>query len=281
MRILINGMFGLGDNIYQLGFIRSLAEAGHDVTVCTPWPELYQDIPRVSFQRKDTSLRTQAKNISRVSNDVWSYSTQFDKRISVHYGAGTVIPNDMERIFNVPPIWGLRPFENSHHPDKQYVIIRPVTVRKEWRNEARNPLPEYIDQVSRWLSEKFHVISVADLEDGQEWSVGDLPYADERYHAGELTLVDLLGLCQGASAIAGGVGWVVPFAITTGVPTFVVSGGNGGYNHPAKLINHTMDFSKMKFAVPDQFCKCTNNVHECDKRISNLKGAFDDWQSIL
>jgi hypothetical protein len=202
-------MFGLGDNLYQLGFIRKLAEEGHDVTVVTPWPELYQDVPRIQFQRPHTSLRTQAKNAKRVNGDVWSTKTRFDKHLSVHYGAGTVIPDDMQRIFGVEPQWGLRSFKNPMPRKKPYIILRPVTVRREWQNEARNPLPEYIDQISRWLSKRYHIISVADLEDDQEWLEGPAPFAHEQLHKGELTMPELFGLCQGAAAVVGGVGWIV------------------------------------------------------------------------
>jgi len=49
MRILVNGMYGFGDNMYQLAFVRTLAEAGNEVTIVTPWPELYEDLPKHQF----------------------------------------------------------------------------------------------------------------------------------------------------------------------------------------------------------------------------------------
>lgn len=281
MRLHVNGMYGLGDNLYQLGFVRALAKAGVHVTIVTPWPELYQDVPNIKFQRPHTSLRTQAKNASRVSVEVWSTESHFDRRISVHYGPGTNIADDMLKQFKAVPKWGLRSFDSPPVTDKPYIVVRPVTVRKEWLNEARNPLPEYVDQVCQWLADRYHIISVADLEDRQEWLVGEQPFAHERYHKGELSMTELFGLCQGAFGIVGGIGWIVPFAINTGVPTFIIAGGNGGYNHPGKLVNHTMKLDKIKFAVPDNFCECTNNTHNCDKRISDLRGRFDDWQSVL
>jgi len=184
--------------------------------------------------------------------------------------------------FGVKPTWKMKKFENKHHPGKPYIVVRPVTVRKEWRNEARNPLPEYIVKSVDWLTDHYTIISVADVEDKQEWFVDEPPYADIRYHRGELNTADLLGLCQGAAGVIGGVGWIVPFAVHTRVPSFIVSGGNGGYNHPAKLLNPTMALSSnIVFAVPDDFCKCTDNLHRCNKQISDLRTVFNEWQSIL
>ena len=185
-----------------------------------------------------------------------------------------------QRIFGVKPKWGLRKFKQSKQK-KPYIVIRPATARSEWLNEARNPLPEYIDQVARWLSDEYTIISVADLQDGQEWLVGDAPYADVRYHAGELPVSDLMALCQGAKAVVGGIGWLVPYAANAGTPAFVIAGGNGGYNHPEKLVNSTMNLDRLRFAIPDDICMCTNNGHHCNKIISDLKGVFDDWKCLL
>jgi len=280
VRIHINGMFGLGDNLYQLGFVRALADQGHHVTIVTPWPEIYADVPNIGFQRPHTNLRTQNKNIQRVESGTWNTDVNFDKRMTVHYGAGTVIPSDMQRIFDIQPTWGLRKFKQPKRK-KPYIVIRPATARKEWLNEARNPLPEYIDQVARWLSKKYEIISVADLQDGQEWLVGDAPHADVQYHAGELSVSDLMALCQGASGIMGGIGWLVPYAINAGTPAFVIAGGNGGYNHPEKLINSTMNLDKIRFATPDEICMCIDNRHGCNKTISDLKDIFNEWKSLL
>ena len=146
---------------------------------------------------------------------------------------------------------------------------------------ARNPLPEYIDQVAKWLAKDYHVISIADLEKGKEWLVEPEPYCDEKYHCGELTMVEMFALCQNANAIVGGIGWILPFAVNTNTPTFIICGGNGGYNNPANVINNTVNTTNLKFVVPDHFCLCTNNTHKCNKKISNLKEKFNEWKPLL
>lgn len=279
MKILVDGMRGLGDNIYIKAFVQTLSEQ-NEIHIATPWPELFQNISGIKFQKPSTTLRTQLKNIARISPEVWSHETSFDKTLNVHYGAGTNIADDFKRIFGCEPTWGLPKFKGPKIK-KPYIVIRPATLREEWFAASRNPMPEYLAQISDWLRTRYHIVSIADFEDGQEWPEGELPFADTAYHLGELTMPEMLGLCQGAAGIVGGVGWIVPFAVSAGVPAFVVMGGCGEYNAHWKITNETMDLTMIKFAVPDKFCMCRDMKHECDKTISDLKGVFSDWQSIL
>lgn len=272
-------MRGLGDNIYIKAFVQTLSE-NNEMHVATPWPELFQEIPGIKFQKPHTTLRTQLKNIARVSNDVWSHEAHFDKTLNVHYGAGTNIADDFRRIFGCEPTWGLPKFKGPKIK-KPYIVMRPATLRKEWLAASRNPKPEYLAEISDWLKNKYRVISVADFEDGQEWQEGELPFAHEAYHYGELSMPEMLGLCQGAAGIVGGVGWIVPFAVSAGVPAFIVMGGCGEYNASWKITNGTMDLKKIHFATPDRFCMCKDMKHNCDKEISGLKGKLDEWQSTF
>ena len=59
--LFIDGMLGMGDNIYQRAFVRQLP-AG--TFIKTPWPELYEDLPVLPV-RSNTTLRTQRKNEHR------------------------------------------------------------------------------------------------------------------------------------------------------------------------------------------------------------------------
>jgi len=279
VKIKIDGMRGLGDCIYMSAFVRTLAKE-HKIHIATPWPELFSDMDGVKFQKCQTNLRTQAKNMTRFAPDFWSYETSFDISLNVHYGAGTNIADDFARIFKCEPTWGLPSFKGPKI-NKPYIVVRPATLRKEWFAASRNPKPEYIADVIEWLRAKYHIISVADFEDGQEWAEGDLPYADEIYHQGELSMPELLGLCQGAAGIVGGVGWIVPFAVASGVPAFIIMGGCGGYNAPEKITNDTMNIDALHFASPDPLCMCKDMKHNCIKDIPNLKETFNVWKSLL
>ena len=86
--IAIRGMAGLGDNIFQRAFIKSLVKS-QEVLLETPWPELYQDLPNIKFIKPNTRLRTQAKNLRNTDNSVWA---------KPYYGNATPNLSRMPRI---------------------------------------------------------------------------------------------------------------------------------------------------------------------------------------
>lgn len=268
-------MRGLGDNIYMRAFIKALPGR---VWLDTPWPELYRDLP-VQFVKPETSLRTQSKNIIRHAR--WDRVTPGLPAIKIAYGREGIIPG-MQRCFGVTPgEFDLPDFGPSPVSGK-YAVVRPVTVRAEWRADSRNPLPEYVAQAATELRRRgYRVVSVADLEPGKEWALDPLPDADIRYHAGELPVEQLLALIQGAAAVIGGIGWIVPAAIAAKVPAWIVCGGQGGFNHPGLITHPAMDLARLAFAVPDNFCCCTQKQHTCDKRIDNYDARFAAWADRL
>lgn len=275
----VEGMHGLGDNIYSRAFIKALPG---DVYLSTPWPQLFSDLPNVKPVACNSRLRTQAKNLKRQE------STEFSpphnaKHLKIQYTAQDFasggLLNGMQRCFGVDPAaFDLPEFPCPISVDKPIALIRPVTIRNEWKNTARNPNPEYIEWVAEQLKYTHHVVSVADIEAGKEWIEGDEPFAHQKFHKGELGLVDLLGLVRHADIICGGVGWIVPASIAYGKRLFCVLGGHGGHNAPEKITHPSMDLSRMHFATPDNFCKCTSMQHSCIKKISNLE---QQWAQFL
>jgi hypothetical protein len=158
-------------------------------------------------------------------------------------------------------------------------VIRPVTVRSEWRNEARNPRPEYVAALAAELMTTHMVVAVADLAPGEEWVVGEPPPAHRYFVHGELAVRELLALVRDADIVIGGVGWIVPAGLALKVKTFVVLGGHGGHNAPEKITDPRLDLSRIGFAIPEAFCRCTNMLHICDKRIADPVGQYQRWSS--
>lgn len=273
--MLIRGMRGFGDGIYQRAFIKALPG---DNWLETPWPELYSDIPRLHLVRPDTKLRTQAKNLAR--HNAWAPMPR-GHQVQVAYGKAGII-GGMRQCFRVTPKeFDLPDFGPSPEPGK-YVVVRPVTLRAEWRADTRNPLPEYIAKAAAVMRAKgYRVVSVADLAPDKEWALEPLPVADVSYHAGELPVEQLLALIQGAAAVIGGIGWLVPACIAAKVPAWIVCGGNGGFNAPELITDHCMDLANIRFAVPDNFCRCVQKQHSCDKRIANYDNRLADWADRL
>lgn len=270
--LFINGMHGLGDNIYMRAFVRQFPGA----YVATPWPELYSDLD-VRCVRPLTTLRTQVKNLKRTDYE-WHPAPKIVKRaIQVRY-RGPIL-EAMSALFGVSPVFDLPDFPTPLVSDKPIALIRPPTVRKEWPNPARNPKGEYIAQAARMLRRRgYFVVSVADIEPGQEWLDGPLPEADVYIHDGRLSVAELLGLFRYARVAVGGVGWIVPASLATRTPLYCVLGGNGGYNAPEIIASRDyVNADHIEFAEPTLFCRCRDNLHNCKKDIHGFAPNFSRW----
>lgn len=274
--MIIHGMLGLGDGLYQRAFVKQLPKP---VYISTPWPLLYSDLLDVHFIRPVTPLRTQSKNIARHNNWVMPPGKQPARHI--RYGTEGIIPGMIASFGVMPGAFDLPPLPPSPETGR-YVVVRPATVRSEWRADTRNPDPHYIALAATEAHFRgYRVISVADLQDGTEWAVGDLPPCDVAYHHGELPVEQLLSLVANASAVIGGIGWLVPAALAARVPAWSICGGQGGFNSPHQICPPG---STITFAVPDNFCRCKLKQHNCDKRISDyetkLAAWFETWSVV-
>jgi len=276
------GMMGLGDNLYMRPYVHALRRQVDELYLSTPWPELYDGLD-VLFVKPATRLRTQAKNLTR-TDAVWSTPPAGVRTIRVGYSANDMrtgsIQTALKRVFGVPgahviPLLGLP--ASPVTVDKPVAVIRPVTVRREWLNPARNPKPQYIHDAAYELAEAgYHVVSVADIVQGLEWIDGREPFAHQRFHKGELNVRQLMALVAHASVVVGGVGWIVPAALTTRVPTFIVYGGNGGNNGPSKILPESLP-ANIAWAAPNPLCGCASSTHSCNKEIHAFDRKFAEW----
>ena len=272
------GMHGLGDNIFARSFIKT-AVTKYEVYLETPWPQLYADLPVKPVQKRSI-YRTQQKNMARQPASLWHGAQGGQRYIRYDLNRGTII-SGLEESFGFP----LNP-ENFDLPPlppppitskKPIVFVRPVTVREEWRNEARNPRPEYIAAICDALRPSHHIVTVADIVPGVEWFVGDPPKADSVFCLGELPVMEMLSLLNSSALVLGGVGWIVPAAIALKRPCFIVLGGQAGHNAPAKITDSRLDLSRLGFAKPEVFCPCTDMRHNCQKTIPDLMAQILTW----
>lgn len=280
-KLLISTQKGLGDNIYQRPFIKTLCKT-HEVYLKTPWVQLYKDLP-IKFVKDSTRLRTQNKNIIREDIDVEYVDhpscPSIEPRYNPHELRNMSITMSLQKSYNcLPDTFDLPPFETIKiDTDKPICIVRPATVRTEWVASARNPLPEYIATAAKIAMEKYFVISIADIDDKNEVGLQPLPEAHLTFNKGELTVEQVLGLIQKADLVIGGVGFIVPACIATKTNLFCIQGGNGGYNSVNVITDKSMDLSKIKFCRPDSYCICTISTHNCTKTISNFENKFKDY----
>lgn len=274
--MIIEPLQGLGDEIYQRAFIKQLDKPCY---IKTPWPELYNDIDGVHFLKPSTPLRTQRKNEDR-QPDIWSGPPKGHKKKRIVRSSTDNVIEEMKRQFEVEPGTFDLPVLNTSIQTSNYAIIRPVTLRKERQEIARNCKPQYINEIAQYLLDQgYHVISIADVDDENEWIVGNCPPASQYFHRGELNVTDMLGAIQNASVVTGPVGWIVPAAVATTTPTWIVCGGQGMLNSPEKIVPlRHINMSNINFQVPDKFCYCKDRLHNgCDKTISNHLEQFKTW----
>ena len=272
-------MHGLGDNIYQRAVVRAL-EGIHYLT--TPWPQLYADLPNIRCVRPATRLRTQSKNMQRAwpwakapaslaprkADYVRHPGTMLEGLCSAYGVSLPQVTFDLPTFANYGGVGGSQP----------YVVIRPGTIRQEWRADGRNPKAEYLDAAARRaVAFGYRVISIADVAWPHEWIDGQPPYADVRFHSGELNVEQCLELVRGAAAVIGGVGWLVPAAVAYHVPMLLLYGGWGGPNGPHRIFDPRMDISTIRQVTPDRFCMCRDPLHDCDKTITNLDKYLDEF----
>jgi ADP-heptose:LPS heptosyltransferase len=225
--------------------------------------------------------RTQAKNLARLESFPWATVPRDHRAAYFTYALrrpGSIL-DELEKyvplegrpfVFDLPD-FGPSPVREA----KPVAVLRPVTLRAEWKNSARAPRPEYIAQAATVLHHAgFHVVAVADLEDGAEWLEGEMPMADEHLVHGELAAPELLALIQHAAVVVGGSGFIIPTAIAHRTPLVVIGGGQGGHNAPERVTDPRMDTRAVRFVLPDRYCRCTNSRHACDKEIDNFSVRF-------
>lgn len=291
--VIVEGMRGLGDNIYQRAVLK---RSDRPVVLMTPWPQLYTDLGHIDCVRPFAhKLRTQRKNEAATPAELWSgiRVAHSSPRIKLHYGRRELaMPQTILRSLeigfgNIP---GAKPIEMDLPPidlarlkgkikakGRPIAMIRPVTIRKEWQNESRAPRPEYIAQIAARLMDTHHVVVVGDVSPGAEWLVGDMPPHHQAFMGGELDVLDLMALMTVAGVTVGGVGWLVPAAMATKTPTFIVLGGNGGTNSPAVITDKRIKTPALGFARPERFCGCVDMAHRCNKEIADPVGTFERW----
>lgn len=283
-------MDGLGDTIYSRPYAQALVEYAETLFIETSWPQLFSDLPNVKFVKpQGLALRVQRENVASW-HDWHKPLLEYGKTIILSYGPahlreGSIIERfDTQLRIRNDRSWTL-PAGLANVPQlvtggRPLAIVRPVTARKEWLNLARNPRPVYVNEIARELLETHYVVSLASVAPGKEWLLGSAPPAHLQLHRGELSILQALELTRHADIVVGGVGWIVPAALATGTKTFIVLGGQGGYNAPNKLV--PPNTFNVGWAIPDNFCLCTQMQHTCDKTIEgSVVERFRAWRRIV
>lgn len=297
--LLVRGMLGFGDNLYQVPIVQMLAKKHGGLTLSTTIPGIYRGIEGVQCCRADTTLRTQSAHLAMLRGlSPWPSrgGHQAKEHLRLRYQPqevrrGATMLSSLARSVELHPTrfeWPTitlgdngavsaqlpQPIEAALALGKRIAMVRPVTLRTEWVAASRNPDPSYVDRAAKIAKEwGFTVVSVTWVRRGEEDYVGEPPLADIRFDRGELTALQMLELTRSSAVVIGGVGWIVPAALAFGRPTIVVHGGNGGYNRPAVLSDPRVAIDRMTHLVPDRYCMCIEAEHVC---LSKTISDFDE-----
>lgn len=271
MPCIIDGMQGIGDNIYQHPIVQRLVEIHQDVYLRTPWPQLYQDIADLKFLRPRTKLRVQSENVENWVG--WAQEPdqkkRFYRKVKLTYlGAPAPYYRTMLHTAGLPPSsYFLSLRFNMITERRSIALIRPPTVRRDWRYPARNPKVQYIEWAIDYLKKQgMETFVIASIKNPDEIYDERRPEgADFYFEQGELSVLDMLDLCQVSRVVVGGVGFIVPMCIATGARGVIVHGGCGGLNHP-RMIDAPGE-GRCIHVLPKNYCICKKPIHDCDKDI--------------
>ena len=288
--LIVAGMQGMGDCLHQRAVVRQLASR-FDVWLETSWPLIYWDMPEVHLLASNTTLRTQQKNVARERGQFKRRGPYGAQTIRIHSPSRLIMEHGsvlaaMSSVAGVPvgdfrlPVrdeWLLKA-DAVLNADKPVMFFRPLTVRKEWTGaQTRNPKPDNYAALFESIRDRFYVVSVADLAQGQEWLIGDELDADLKLHRGELDAEALFGVAARSSLIFGSPGFQTVLGQALSRPGVTVFGGY----EDARSFSVGASYAPWLPLEPKTPCPCWSHTHNCPKdldvpsSIEKLRGFVD------
>lgn len=294
----------MGDNIYQRPAVQRLCRhaqrQGRAVYLETPWPQFYWDVRGLKFAYPiERSLRTQHKNIESLPADTWSepstpsdvYHLSCSKPGSMADAFDKCIPlgddgASPDPWFGMPvnPAWD-REIENLEFINRPFAVVRPITIRREWRVPNRNPDPAALQAVVDLLHQRgVETVGVADIDLRMETEVEPhLAGIDHKFYDGQLSVTAIAALVKRSVCAVGGVGFILPMSLALGSKLFLIFGGEGKSEWLDRTTDPRMDLSRLGWVRPEPFCMCSrqrNDVnHRCNKSIDpqTIRDRFEKW----
>jgi hypothetical protein len=292
--VVIDGMYGIGDNLHQRAILRELMKR-EEVWLHTSHWHVYHDLigDRLHLIFKDTRLRAQAKTIARERGlfgvvpaapaSAHHIKLWYKKPAIDHYGtilqamAGAISeqghPVDhlkpLDFSLPVPGSWRAPAFDTGGKP---LLVYRPIVLRREWNSANRNPDPEGYETLYKAAKDGYFVVSIADLQPGEEWIVGPEPEADLKFHGGELTFQSMAALFKQAAIVFCNAGFAPVLAQAVGTPSICVYGGRESYRTTQRAGAHLAPTLGID---PIQPCDCHTERHDCGDKKIDLPPALD------
>jgi hypothetical protein len=277
----MQGMWGAGDCIHQRAVLRELMKA-HDVHLQTPSVAPFHDLigqglkisrlPRLKPRIRETTIVQEAPLPRNASVIQMTYGKpQIDRHGSILAAqfacAGLKMPERPDFSLPVPEAWrSAARILIATWPlrGKPLLIYRPIVLNTTWCCPARSPDPDAYAALFAEISEKFFVVSLANLAEGQEWIVGPEQEVDVRLHRDELDFETMAGLYAEASIVFANPGNATIFAQAVGTPSITIFGGHESFRTTNSAGAHLAPTLAIEPINP---CECHARTHDCDKRI--------------
>ena len=207
--IVVNGMYGIGDNIHQRAVIRELMKK-HEVWLRTCHVALYHDLVAQGLHLlfQSTRLHAQARTIKveaerypdaynnaapivASSCKIWYNKVDIDTFGSIMnsmFGVlGLPIPQKPDFSLPIPDAWRER-VPRYDQRGKPLMLYRPIVLRKEWNGASRNPDVNAYARLYKEIRDRFMQERVAPVA-AQSGQSGPMPIEDLPVHNSLLSSV--------------------------------------------------------------------------------------------
>lgn len=307
--IVVRGHLGFGDCIHQRAIVRALMSSGEQVVLETFYSSLYRDLRAEGLRihpirGHPPRVREQEKMINDhvpVPHDARRVRLRYDAR-SVHaHGsilaaqfacAGLTMPERPDFGMTVPDSWRATARRLRGGSTKPLMVYRPLVLNNLFHCEQRLPDVDVYAALYESVRDRYHVVSAANLGDYGEHIAGPEMPADVRFHRGELSSEELVGLYAEADLVFACAGFAPVLAQAVGTRVAIVYGGHEGLRTTNSVGAHLAPTLAIE---PVRVCECHGGHytrgpnmelvkpvrdHECDKTV-DLPRALDRLHEFL
>ena len=302
--LVIQGMKGIGDQLFQVPYIKDLARRFQVVYWDSDVADLLWDLPpNVRFFHTNTRLRMQREmGFENLRNGVYCDPREIPRNALRHHfrylraGDGGILNNTVWdslnyhlEAFGYPKVEDLQfhiktrqSWENAVSQllhewgiKGPYAVVRSLTTRAEWHCPARNCKFEYMQHAVNKLSMEMPVIEIGSQDGIREtFDVGPYDNTHMAFTEGQLTLPIIAALCKKSAVTVTPSGFLQVLNLMFKAPTVVIY---GGYTHPGTYHSDQLDYSQYFQVAPRNPCGCVSNHHNCNKEIpiEDINQAID------
>jgi hypothetical protein len=293
MPMLVKTMTGIGDAFAARPTLMAIARKyGKEVFVETPWPEVFADIiGEHNFVKPQPNIECARRNIAETETP-WHCGGVAGEKIQLSYSLyprcdsiPVQIANSARRFISAANVdWDDFFVRESRLGEtnefKRIGVFRQATVRREYRNAARNPEEGVIPNIYAGIKQNVGLTMIHINDCRHDETMLEAPLGDIQAVRGEFGFAALLELVSRARLALTPVSWLAWAAACYRVPTLCVMGGFCGADTifgqllEAVKTGSAQD-SRFRLLNAQQPCNCFDKDHDaCTKYIDSVDALF-------